>query len=99
MGLSIAGNTDSLRSLRLVARCAQIEFALVGQEILPNRISVFFALDVIVSAVVYETAFSMDLAAALLLAGVSLALPLLLYLRESAVDQSRPQALASEQSD
>ena len=76
------------------------------EEILANRISVFFALDVVVSAVVVvvfaaveqqrmQLRFRWMLLPALLLVGVSLALPLLLYLRESALDESRLHALAS----
>jgi len=83
-----------------------LNFPLFVQEILANRISRFFVLDVAVSAVVVvifaaverlrmQLRFRWVLLPALLLVGVSLALPLLLYLRESAFDESRPHALAS----
>jgi hypothetical protein len=77
-----------------------LNLRLFVQEILANRISVFFALDVVVSAVVVvvfvgierrrmKLRFPWTVLPALLLVGVSLALPLLLYLRESALDESR----------
>jgi hypothetical protein len=82
-----------------------LNLRLFVKEIFANRISVFFALDVLVSAVVVVVFAAVErqrmqlrlrwmLLPALLLVGVSLALPLLLYLRESALE-SRPHALAS----
>jgi hypothetical protein len=79
---------------------------LLVEEILATRISVFFALDVIVSAVVVvvfagvegqrmKLRFRWRLLPALLLVGVSLALPLLLYLRSALDEGSRPHACAS----
>jgi hypothetical protein len=74
-----------------------LNLRLLVQEIFANRISIFFVLDVVVSAVVVlafgqwsnvaSTALSRLVIPALLLVGVSLAFPLLLYLRESALDE------------
>ena len=71
-----------------------LNLRLFVQELLANRISIFFGLDVILSAVVVAVflrvergrlkmpRFSWTVIPALLLVGVSLALPLLLFLRE-----------------
>lgn len=78
-----------------------LNLRLFVQEISANPISVFFALDVVMSAIVVvaftgverrrvKLRFRWVLLPALLLVGVSLALPLLLYLRESAFDNSPP---------
>lgn len=83
-----------------------LNLRLFVQEVLVNRISVFFALDVVMSAIAIVAFAGVErrrmqlrsrwaLLPALLLVGVSLALPLLLYLRESARDESSGQALAS----
>jgi Terpene cyclase DEP1 len=99
-------NTDSLRSFVSWLGAHGLQLRLLVEEILSSRISVFFALDVMVSAVVVvvftgvegermKLRFRWTLLPALLLVGVSLALPLLLYLRESALDESRAHALAS----
>jgi len=82
-----------------------LNLRLFVQEIFANRISSFFALDVIVSAVVVLAFAAMErrrlrlrfpwlVVLALLLVGVSLALPLLLYLRESALDELQGNTVA-----
>jgi hypothetical protein len=82
-----------------------LNLRLLIQEILVNRISIFFALDVVLSAVVVAVFAGFErqrttlrflwlFVPALLLVGVSLALPLLLYLRESALHGSQRHALA-----
>jgi hypothetical protein len=76
------------------------------QEIFANRISIFFALDVVVSAAVVLAFAAVErrrlrlrflwlIIPAPLFVGVSLALPLLLYLRESALDELQAKTLAS----
>jgi len=83
-----------------------LNLRLFVQEILVNQTSIFFALDVVISAVVVvvfatvegqrgKMRFRWALLPALILVGVSLALPLLLYLRESARDEPFGHALAS----
>ena len=69
------------------------------QHLFANRVSAFFALDVVVSAVVLLRFSSLEsrrlrlhnrwiILAATLLVGVSLGLPLFLYLRERQLEQS-----------
>lgn len=76
-----------------------LNIRLFVQELLANRISTFFGLDVVVSAVVVAVftgiesrraaiRFRWTIVPALLLVGVSLALPLLLYLREASANAS-----------
>ncbi len=80
-----------------------VEFA---RELFANRISAFFGMDVLVSAVaviVFMRVESRRVAVprrwlaipALLLVGVSLALPLYLYLREQAIEAASPKAAAA----
>jgi hypothetical protein len=70
------------------------------RELFANRISAFFGMDVLVSAVVLIVFMRVESARlnirrrwlpvlAVLLVGVSLALPLFLYMREERVDQSK----------
>lgn len=83
---------------------------LFWQELQANRISVFFVLDVVVSAMVVIAFTSVEqqrvrvrhrwaITCALLLVGVSLALPLFLYLREAALTATQETALASGNKD
>ncbi|HWY31007.1 MAG TPA: DUF2834 domain-containing protein [Candidatus Acidoferrum sp.] len=73
------------------------------QQLFANRISAFFALDVLVSAVVLLRFSELEsrrlrlhsrwiILAGTLLVGVSLGLPLFLYLRERQLDQGPPIA-------
>lgn len=73
--------------------------SLFVQQLFANRISAFFAIDVVVSAVVLLLFTSVEssrlrlrsgwiVLLATLLVGVSLGLPLLLYLRERQLEQS-----------
>jgi Terpene cyclase DEP1 len=83
---------------------------LFWQELQANRISMFFVLDVVVSAIVVIAFASVErdrievrhkwaVTCALLLVGVSLALPLFLYLREAALSATQKTALASKAGD
>lgn len=76
-----------------------LDFPLFFQELFSTRVSVFFALDVIVSALVLVVFIlsegrRLDLSLlwlpilATLLVGVSLGLPLFLYLRQRKLDES-----------
>jgi hypothetical protein len=64
-----------------------LDLRLIGEQLFANRISSFFGLDVIVSSVVEGRRLAMRRRwlplVALLTVGVSLALPLFLYLREA----------------
>ena len=82
-----------------------LNLRLFAQELLANRVAAFFALDVIVSAIVLVTFVCLDqplrirrfwtILPALLLVGVSLAFPLFLLLREEAVESdARPRQRA-----
>jgi Terpene cyclase DEP1 len=73
------------------------DLRLFGQEMLANRIAAFFVLDVVMSAVVVIVFLRTEARAlrirrvwlipiALLTVGVSLALPLFLYLRQCAIE-------------
>lgn len=79
---------------------------LFWQELQANRISVFFVLDVVVSALVVIAFTSVErhrvkvrhswaITCALLLFRVSLALPLFLYLREAALSAAQKPTFAS----
>jgi len=83
-----------------------LKLRLFVEEIFASRVSIFFALDVVVSAGVVlafvtverrrlKLPFRWTIIPALLFVGVSLALPLLLYLRESALDELQAKTLAS----
>lgn len=83
-----------------------LNLAEFARELFVNRISAFFGMDVLVSAVaviVFMRVESWRVAApkrwlaipALLLVGVSLALPLYLYLREQALEGARSAAAAA----
>ena len=83
-----------------------LNMRLFVQEILATRIGIFFALDVVVSAAVVLAFAAVErrrlklhflwlMIPALLFVGVSLALPLLLCLRESALDELQAKTLAS----
>ena len=83
-----------------------LNLRLFAQEIFATRVGIFFALDVVVSAAVVLAFAAIErrrlrlrflwlVTPALLLVGVSLALPLLLYLRESALDELQAKTLAS----
>jgi len=74
-----------------------LDLRLFGQEMLANRIAAFFVLDVVMSAVVVIAFLRMEGPAlrirlrwlvplALVTVGVSLGLPLFLYLRECAIE-------------
>jgi hypothetical protein len=84
-----------------------LNLRLFVQEIFATRIGIFFALDVVVSAAVVLAFVAIErrrlklhflwlIIPALLFVGVSFALPLLLYLRESALDELQTKTLASE---
>ncbi len=71
------------------------------RELFANRISAFFGMDVLVSAVVLIAFMRVEgtrlsirrrwlLVLALLTVGVSLGLPLFLYLRESRLEEAKP---------
>jgi hypothetical protein len=74
-----------------------LDFRLLGEQLFANRISAFFGLDVILSAVVLLVFIRVEgrrigvrhvwaPIAATLLVGVSLGLPLFLYLREAQIE-------------
>jgi len=78
-----------------------MNLSLFVRELFVNRISAFFGMDVLVSAVVLVVFMRIESARlsirrrwlpvlALLLVGVSLALPLFLYMREASLDHLRP---------
>lgn len=81
-----------------------LDLRLFVQELFANRISMFFGLDVIVSAVVVFRFVDIERGrlslplwwlplVAVLCVGVSLGLPLLLYLREVALEQRQSMPL------
>ncbi|HXN98958.1 MAG TPA: DUF2834 domain-containing protein [Candidatus Acidoferrales bacterium] len=83
-----------------------LNMSLFFHQLFANRISAFFGMDVFVSAAVLLVFMRIEASrlrisgrwlplAALILVGVSLALPLFLYLREGKVDQLKP-VLATE---
>lgn len=84
-----------------VAEHGGIPMRLFVQELFANRISAFFGLDVVVSAIVLLRFAAGESArlripnrwmvlVATLLVGVSLGLPLLLYLREQQLEKTAP---------
>lgn len=106
LSLCVAGTVIPYAAFLPWVAAHGLNLRLLLQEMLANRISIFFALDVVMSAVAVvafawveqgrvKLRFRWALLPALLLVGVSLALPLLLYLRESALDESQTQMLAS----
>ena len=105
LGLCLAGTVIPYTAFLPWLAAQGLNLRLFMQELLVNRISVFFGLDVIVSAAVVvvfaaterrrlELRFSWVVAPALLFVGVSLALPLFLYLREIALEKSRVSPIA-----
>jgi|SRR5208282_48913 len=78
-----------------------MNLSLFVRELFVNRISVFFGMDVLVSAVVLVVFIRIESTRlsirrrwvpvlAVLLVGVSLALPLFLYMREARLEQLKP---------
>jgi hypothetical protein len=78
-----------------------MNLSLFVRELFANRISTFFGMDVLVSAVVLIVFMRVESARlsirrrwlpvlAVLLVGVSLALPLFLYMREARLEQLKP---------
>jgi len=93
LGLCVAGTVLPLSQLLLFLREHGPNMALFVDQLFANRVSAFFALDVIVSSVVLWTLVLVEgrrigvrnlwlPIAANLAVGVSLGLPLFLYLRE-----------------
>ena len=85
-----------------------LNLRLLLQDLFANRVSAFFGMDVLVSAVVLIRFIRVEQARfnirawwipilALLTVGVSLALPLFLYLRERALEQANFKGIAGPQ--
>ncbi|MGH7497552.1 MAG: DUF2834 domain-containing protein [Gemmatimonadales bacterium] len=94
LGLGIVGVVAPYSQFIPFLREHGLDFRLIVQQLFANRISGFFALDVIVSSVVLWLFIRVEgrrsgvprlwmPLAALLTVGVSLALPLFLFLREA----------------
>ena len=100
LALAIAGAV--IPSIAIVPWLAEhgLDLPLLVRELFANRVSAFFGLDVVVSAlVVFVFAYAERRrlrrrwwmpVAGVLLVGVSLGLPLLLYLREVASSSAEP---------
>jgi hypothetical protein len=78
-----------------------LNVSLLVQHLFANRISTFFVLDVVISAIVLLRFISMEgtrlhlknrwlISLSVVLVGVSLGLPLFLYLRERQLEQANP---------
>ncbi len=105
LGLCVAGAAIPYAAFLPWLAVHGLNLRLFVQELLVSRVSVFFGLDVLVSAAVVilfatverrrvSLRFRWAVALALLLVGVSLALPLFLYLQEIALEKSLVSPIA-----